>query len=125
VRHWKTFDRKGDADRFRDTIGQQARNRLTPAAPSTINMREYSSHWKKLICQSVKPRTLGRYAESLDVHILPRLELNSLSTSRHAALLAPFVCVNLARGRSESCIRARTARPCDDRIDRCLRMDAG
>ena len=38
------------------------------------------------------------------------------SSTFHAALFAPFVCGDLARGRSQSCIRAGAAGSCDDRI---------
>jgi site-specific recombinase XerC len=37
-------------------------------------VKEYTGHWWKLISQSVKPRTLARYAEILGLHILPRFE---------------------------------------------------
>ena len=74
VRHWRTFDRKADADEFRDKVGPEARQRLTPAVPATITMQEYADHWKVLIGQTVKRRTLDRYAEILTLHILPGFE---------------------------------------------------
>ena len=36
VRHWRTFDRKGDADTFRDKVGPEARQRLAPTVPATV-----------------------------------------------------------------------------------------
>lgn len=72
VRHWKTFDKKVDADAHRDKVGPEARHRLTPTVPATSTVKEYADHWKRLIGQTVKARTLDRYAEILDLHILPR-----------------------------------------------------
>ncbi len=74
VRHWRTFDKKGDADDFRDKVGPEARHRLTPTVPATINLEEYVDHWKRLIAHTIKPRTLGRYAEIFTLHILPRFQ---------------------------------------------------
>ena len=74
VRHWKTFERKGEADTFRDKVGPQARQRLSPTVPATSTINEYAEHWTRLIGQTVKPRTLARYAEILKVHILPRFQ---------------------------------------------------
>ena len=74
VRHWKSFDRKGDADTFRDKVGSEARQRLTPTVPTSITVQEYAEHWTQLIGHTVKPRTLDRYAEILTLHILPRFE---------------------------------------------------
>jgi integrase len=74
VRHWKTFNRKVDADAFRDQVGPQARHRLTPMVRPTSTIKEYADHWTGLIGQAVKPRTLARYREILDLHILPRFE---------------------------------------------------
>ena len=74
VRHWKTFDKKTDADAHRDKVGPEARQRLTPTVPATSTVKEYAEHWKRLIAQAVKPRTLARYDEILTLHILPRFE---------------------------------------------------
>src|SRR5215471_21535980 len=74
VRHWKTFDRKSDADTFRDKVGPEVRQRLTPTIPATSTIPVYAEHWKRLIAQTVKPRTFDRYAEILTLHILPRFE---------------------------------------------------
>jgi len=74
VRHWKTFDRKVDADDFRDKVGPEARQRVTPTVPATITLPEYAKHWLTLIAHTVKPRTLARYAEILTLHILPRFD---------------------------------------------------
>lgn len=72
VRHWKTFDRKTDADAHRDKVGPEARHRLTPTVSANITVAAYAEHWKKLIQKTVKTRTLDRYAEILTLHILPR-----------------------------------------------------
>src|SRR5215210_3789165 len=74
VRHWKTFDRKGDADSFRDKIGPESRHRLSPTIPVISTLKEYAEHWKKLIGQTIKPRTLARYGEILTLHIMPQFE---------------------------------------------------
>jgi len=74
VRHWKSFDRKGDADTFRDKVGPQARQRLTPAVPASITIKDYADHWTLLIGHTVKRRTLARYTEILKLHLLPRFE---------------------------------------------------
>lgn len=72
VRHWKSFDKKGDADTFRDQVGQEARQRVTPTIPVSSTMTEYAEHWKRFIGQTVKPRTLARYSEILTLHVLPQ-----------------------------------------------------
>lgn len=72
VRHWKSFDRKGDADTFRDHVGQESRQRVTPTIPVSSTMTEYAEHWKRFIGQTVKPRTLARYSEILKLHVLPQ-----------------------------------------------------
>ena len=71
VRHWKSFDRKGDADSYRDKVGPEARQRLAPAIPATITVENYADHWTLLIGQTVKRRTLARYKEILRLHLLP------------------------------------------------------
>lgn len=50
VRHWKTFDRKTEADAFRDKVGPEARQRLTPIVPATSTLAQYAEHWQRLIC---------------------------------------------------------------------------
>ena len=72
VRHWRTFDRKVEADTFRDKVGTEARQRLTPTVPATIKVQAYADHWKVLIASTVKRRTLQRYDELLRLHLLPR-----------------------------------------------------
>ena len=72
VRHWKSFDKKGDADAFRDHVGMEARQRVTPTVPATITVEAYVEYWKKSIGHSVKARTLVRYDEIFRLHLLPR-----------------------------------------------------
>jgi len=72
VRHWKSFDRKGDADSYRDKVGPEARQRLASAVPANITIENYADHWTILIGQTVKRRTLARYTEILRLHLLPR-----------------------------------------------------
>ena len=72
IRHWTTFDKKTDADIYRDKVGPEARQRVTPTVPAACTLTEYAEHWKRLIGQTVKPRTLSRYGEILTLHILPR-----------------------------------------------------
>jgi integrase len=72
VRHWKSFDRKGDADSYRDKVGPEARQQLAPTVPANITVENYADHWTILIGQTVKRRTLARYKEILRLHLLPR-----------------------------------------------------
>ena len=72
VRHWKSFDKKGDADAFRDQVGLEARQRVSPTIPASSTVTEYAEHWKRLIEQTVKPRTLARYSEMMRLHVLPQ-----------------------------------------------------
>ena len=72
IRHWKTFDKKTEADAHRDKVGPEARHRLRPTVPANITTKDYAEHWKQVIAHSVKPRTLHRYAEVLAQHIFPR-----------------------------------------------------
>src|SRR6187455_1404250 len=91
IRHWKTFDRKTDADAFRDKVGPEARQRLTPTVPANITTNDYADHWKRLIAHSIKPRTLARYDEILRLHILPRfgrVGVQKLNRGRIKLLLA-------------------------------------
>ena len=74
IRHWKTFDKKTDADAYRDKVGREARQRMTPTVQANSTVKEYADHWKRLIGQTVKQRTLVRYGEILELHILPRFE---------------------------------------------------
>lgn len=91
VRHWKTFDKRTDADEYRDKVGPEARQRVTPTVPATSTVGEYTDHWKRLIAPTVKPRTLARYTEILDLHILPRfgkMRLCDLDRGRIKLLLS-------------------------------------
>lgn len=74
VRHWKSFVRKGDADAFRDKVGPEARQRMTPTVPAVITLKDYSDYWVRLISHTVKRRTLARYIEILKLHWLPQFE---------------------------------------------------
>ena len=74
VRHWRTFDRKGDAEAHRDKVGPEARHRLTPSIAATITLADYTEHWTAFIAHTVKRRTLARYAEIVRLHLLPRFE---------------------------------------------------
>ena len=91
VRHWKTFDKKTDADAYRDKVGPEARQRLSPIVPAKVTVKEYTDHWKKLIGKTVKARTLDRYAEILTLHILPsfgQMPVQKLDRGRIKLLLA-------------------------------------
>ncbi len=91
VRHGKSFDRKGDAATFRDKVGPEARQRLAPTIPATSTVKDYAEHWTRLIGQTVKARTINRYAEILTLHILPRFEkvrLHDLDRGRIKLFLA-------------------------------------
>ncbi len=72
ARRWKTFDRKRDAETYRDKVGSEARQRVTPVAAVRSAMSDYAEHWQRLIAHTVKPRTLARYIEILRLHILPQ-----------------------------------------------------
>ena len=100
VRHWKTFERKGDADAFRDKVGPQARQRLRPMVSATITVQDYSEHWKALIAHTVKRRTLASYTEILRLHILPcfgKLRVTELDRGRIKVLLAEKLAAGLAK----------------------------
>ncbi len=102
VRHWKTFDRKTDADTFRDKVGPEARHRLNPTVPTNITVEAYADHWKKLIGHSVKPRTLARYDEILAQHIFPRfgtVPVQNLDRGRIKILLADKLNAGLEKRR--------------------------
>jgi hypothetical protein len=49
VRHWKTFERRTDADAFRDKVGPEARQRLMPTLPAYITVKEYAERILSLI----------------------------------------------------------------------------
>jgi integrase len=74
ARHWRTFEKKGDADEFRDKIGPHARHRVTPNVAATVMTQEYVEYWKRQVALTVKPRTLARYLEIFALHILPRFQ---------------------------------------------------
>ncbi len=74
VRRWRSFDRKSDADAFRDKVGPEARHRVTPAVPAAITLKDYADYWTLLIGHTVKRRTLARYTEILKLHWFPRFE---------------------------------------------------
>jgi hypothetical protein len=100
VRRWKTFGKKTEADAHRDKVGPEARQRLTPLVPATSAMQEYAVHWKRLIAQSVKPRTLARYDEILTQHILPRfgdLRVQDMDRARIKLLLTEKLEVGLEK----------------------------
>ena len=91
VRHWKSFDRKTDADAWRDKVGPEARQRLTPAIPAAITMQDYSDHWTRQIGPTVKRRTLARYTEIIRLHWLPhfgKVRLRELDRGRIKRFLA-------------------------------------
>ena len=71
VRHWRSFHRKDTADAYHDTVGPDARQRLTPTVPAAITMQDYVNHWTLLISHTIKQRTLACYMEILRLHWLP------------------------------------------------------
>ncbi len=100
VRHWKTFDKKTEADAHRDKVGPEARQRVTPTVPAASTLREYAAHWQPLIAHTVKPRTLARYTEILDLHVLPRFEkmrVRDLDRGRIKLLLADKLSAGLQK----------------------------
>ena len=104
VRHWKTFDRKTDADAFRDKVGPEARQRLIPTLPASVTIKEYADHWTNLIAQSVKTRTLHRYNEILSLHLLPqfgKIRVQDLDRSR----IRLFLTSKLQRGLERRTVR--------------------
>ena len=44
IRHWKSFDRKGEADAHRDKVAPQARQRLSPIVPGSSTAENYTEH---------------------------------------------------------------------------------
>ena len=104
VRHWKTFDKKTDADAHRDKVGPEARQRVTPTVPVSSTVEAYAEHWKRLIQKTVKPRTLARYSEILTLHLLPRfgkVRVRDLNRGHIKLFLA---------GKLETDLRKRTVR---------------
>ena len=100
VRHWRTFEKKGDADEFRDKIGPEARHRATPTVAATITTEDYVNHWKCQVAQTVKPRTLARYLEIWTLHILPRFQkvrVRDLDRSRIKMFLTEKLCEGLQK----------------------------
>jgi integrase len=55
-------------------VGPEARQRLTPAVPASITIKDYADHWTLMIGHTVKRRTLARYTEILRLHVLPRFD---------------------------------------------------
>ena len=90
VRHWKSFDRKGEADAFRDKVGPEARQRLTPTVPATMTVGEYATHWQDLIRKTIKVRTLARYTEILTLHILPRFGPGRVQSLKRGAIICSW-----------------------------------
>ena len=74
VRHWKSFDKKVDADAHRDKVGPEARKRARSTVPAKSTLAEYAAHWLSLVKPTLKPRTHARYADILRLHILPNFE---------------------------------------------------
>jgi len=100
VRHWKSFDKKGDADTFRNQVGLEARQRVSPTIPASSTMAEYAEHWKRLIGQTVKPRTLARYSEMMRLHVLPqfgKLRVRDLSRGQLKLFLTEKSSVGLQK----------------------------
>jgi len=71
VRHWRSYDRKDNADAYHDKVGPDARQRLTSTVPAAITMQDHVNHWTLLISHTIKQRTLARYMEILGLHWLP------------------------------------------------------
>jgi len=85
VRHWKSFDRKVDADTFRDDVSPLARQRTTSTIPVNITVAGYAALWMEKCQATTKRSTSIRYQELLDLHILPALgqvKLRDLSRLR-------------------------------------------
>lgn len=72
VRRWKTFDRKGDAERFRNQIASLSRRRTGSPFSPNISMSDFANRWLPKVEATVKPSTYLRYKQALDLHILPR-----------------------------------------------------
>lgn len=100
VRHWKTFDKKTEADAHRDQVGPEARHRVMPTVPASSTVTEYAEYWTRLIRHTVKARTLARYNQLLALHILPRcgrIRVRDLSRGAIKALLADKLEVDLQK----------------------------
>jgi hypothetical protein len=113
VRRWKTFDKKADGDAHRDKVGPEARQRVTTTVPSTSTVTECAEHWKRLIGQTVKARTLARYSEVLTLHVLPRYgKLRVRDLSRGSIKL--FLAEKREAGLQKRTVRNIQGRPAGD-----------
>jgi integrase len=72
VRRWKTFDRRGDAERYLHQIAPQSRRRKGSNLSPNILMTEFAEKWLQKVEATLKPSTSLRYKQALDHHILPR-----------------------------------------------------
>ncbi|MEO7859883.1 MAG: site-specific integrase, partial [Nitrospirales bacterium] len=71
VRRWRTFGTKRDAEDFLAKTIPEVRQRKRALVPVTITVSAYAERWQRLIASTVKPRTLGSYAGTLRLHLLP------------------------------------------------------
>ena len=75
MRRWKTFDQKGDAERFRTQIAPLAQRRTVSTLPTNILMSAFAEKWMLVVEATVKPSTHLRYQQVLTHHVLPTFGL--------------------------------------------------
>ena len=73
IRRWATFDRKRDADGFYDKVRGQRGQRLRPQVDPNITVKDYAARWLGRVAVQVKTRTHESYADTLRLHLIPRL----------------------------------------------------
>jgi len=75
VRHWTAFDKKTDADEYRDTVSGLGRKRVKSVIPIGATVADYANGWIQECQNSAKRKrsTAGRYQELLTLHVLPSL----------------------------------------------------
>ncbi len=72
ARRWKTFDRRGDAERYLHQIAPQSRRRKGSNLSPNILMTDFAERWLQKVEATTKRSTHLRYKQCLDYHILPR-----------------------------------------------------
>jgi len=71
IRQWKSFETKREAEDFLSKKLPETRQWRQSAVDPRITVEAYAEHWLTQVRAILKPRTILRYRQLLQVHIVP------------------------------------------------------
>jgi len=100
VRRWLTCQTKREAESALADAVREARQPTRPIIDPNLTIGQYAERWVALIRQTIKPRTLKSYQDTVRLHLLPTLaavQVRKLHKGQVKALLAAKLQAGLSR----------------------------